>query len=190
MRTAPPVAPSHRNRPHRLATVLIAAGALVIAPTIAATTAGAAGTPTASTASSARLARVVGDAAHGGPVIVWLRNQHATLNLPGVTVTKAATTISLTLSKATVKHGTSESVTVAVGGHAGARYPSGKITVKAMVRGKTTLTTITIHQPAKGNRTLTITLPNKTGTGQVVASYGGDANFTASASAPQSVRVV
>jgi hypothetical protein len=108
-----------------------------------------------------------------------------------LTVTKAATTTTLTLSKTTVKHGSTESVTVTVGGHAGvlSLYPSGKITVKTMVGGKTTATTVTIGQSSKGTRTLTITLPNKTGTGTVVASYGGDGNYTASTSAARSVKV-
>lgn len=74
MRKAPPeTAPrpgSRRNR--RLSVTALMAGAATVAGALVAVSASAA--PTAS-------APVVADAQNGGPVIVWLKNQHADLNL-------------------------------------------------------------------------------------------------------------
>jgi hypothetical protein len=105
-------------------------------------------------------------------------------------ISKSATTTNVSLSRTTIKHGAKASVTVHISGHAGALYPSGKVTVTATVGGRSTSTTATIRQFGRGSRPVTITLPNKTGTGHVVASYGGNRNFAASTSAPKSVNVV
>jgi hypothetical protein len=97
-----------------------------------------------------------------------------------LTVTRAPTTTQLTLATSTVQHGKRLSVTVHLGGHAGARWPSGPITVSVTVGSRTTTNQVTIGQAAHATRTLWVPVPNKTGTGTVVAIYPGNANFLSS----------
>jgi trimeric autotransporter adhesin len=104
-----------------------------------------------------------------------------------LTVTKAPTTTSLTLSKTSVKHNKTESVTVTVGGHAGGLYPGGTITVTATVGGKSTTATRALGQAGVGQKVITIRLPNKVGKGTVVATYSGASRFTGSKSAAKKV---
>ena len=104
-------------------------------------------------------------------------------------VSKAATTTALSLSKTTAKHGSTVLATVTVSGHVAGLYPSGPITVKVTVDGKTTSVSVTLGQAAKGKRTVTVTLPRKAGTGKAVATYGGNGDFSSSRSATKSVTV-
>jgi hypothetical protein len=97
-----------------------------------------------------------------------------------LTVTRAPTTTKLTLARSTVRHGKSLTVTVQLGGHAAARWPSGAIIVSVSVGNRTTTKQVLIGQAAHGRRTLTVAVPNKTGAGTVIATYPGNANFVSS----------
>jgi hypothetical protein len=97
-----------------------------------------------------------------------------------LTVTKAATTTRVFLSKQTIKHGTSFTVTVTVAGHAGAAWPTGSITVTVQVGSKTSSTHVTLSQSSHGSRTFSVAVPNTAGAGKLQANYSGDGNFAAS----------
>ncbi|MFD3453085.1 Ig-like domain repeat protein [Streptomyces sp. NPDC058691] len=104
----------------------------------------------------------------------------ATQNLK-VAKAKSATTLTLSRTKAT--HGKTEKVRVVVGGHSGAAYPTGTITVTAKVGNTTATTKVTLTAAAKGTHAFTIKLPNKKGTATVTAVYGGNGNYVGSTSA-------
>ncbi|MDX3850288.1 Ig-like domain-containing protein [Streptomyces sp. AK02-01A] len=106
-----------------------------------------------------------------------------------LTVKKARTTTSLTLSKTKLAQGKSETVKVSVGGHTGAAYPTGTITVTAKVGGKTTTRKVTLSADKKGVLSFSITLPKKKGTATVTAVYAGNGNFLASTSARKQVKL-
>jgi hypothetical protein len=99
-----------------------------------------------------------------------------------LTVTKASSTTSLKLAQTSVQHGKRDTVTIAVGGHAGGAYPTGPITVRMRLHGASTTKTTTLHAIDSGRMSFSITLPNRTGTVHVRAHYGGDSHFTASTS--------
>ncbi|MFB7274097.1 Ig-like domain repeat protein [Streptomyces sp. NPDC056244] len=106
-----------------------------------------------------------------------------------LTVVKAKTTTSLTLSKTTLARGKSETVKVVVGGHSAADYPTGTITVTAKVGGKTTTTKVSLTAAKKGVISFSVTLPKVKGTATVTASYSGNGNFVSSTSAKKQVRL-
>jgi spore coat protein U-like protein len=103
-----------------------------------------------------------------------------------LTVAKAASKITLSLSAARVTYGQerSERLTVKVTGQY-AGTPAGKVTVKS---GKTTVCTITLAS-GKGSCTLAAKkLP--AGTRTLIAVYGGNGDFTAATSARKALKVV
>ncbi|WP_328916672.1 MULTISPECIES: Ig-like domain repeat protein [unclassified Streptomyces] len=104
-------------------------------------------------------------------------------------VAKAKSSTALTLSKTKVTYGTSESVRLVVNGHSGADYPTGAVTVTAKVGSATATTKYTLTAAAKGVHTLTIKLPNKTGTAAVTAVYAGNGNYLGSTSAHKQVKL-
>ncbi|KIF76369.1 hypothetical protein QR77_25765 [Streptomyces sp. 150FB] len=106
-----------------------------------------------------------------------------------LTVAKAKTTTSLTLSRTKLPQGKSETVKVTVGGHSGAAYPTGTITVTAKAGGRTTTQKVSLTAAKKGVVSFTFTLPKQKGTAAVTAVYGGDGNFTASTSARRQVKL-
>lgn len=106
-----------------------------------------------------------------------------------LTVAKAKSTVTLTLSKSKLAHGKSETVKVTVGGHSGGAYPTGTVTVTAKVGGATTTHKVTLKAGAKGKLSFSITLPKKKGTASVTAAYAGDANFKAATSAHKQVKL-
>jgi hypothetical protein len=105
-----------------------------------------------------------------------------------LTVTKAPTTTSIVLGKTTAKHNSKDTVAVTVRGHAGARYPSGLVTVTASIGKTTTTKSVTLTQKYLGTRTVKFILPNKVGKASVVVHYAGDGEFTSSVSATKTVK--
>ena len=67
-----------------------------------------------------------------------------------LTVSKARTSTSITVSKKQVKAGSSVKVTVTVGGHSSADYPTGTMTVKVKLGGTTTTHKVTLTAGDKG----------------------------------------
>ncbi|MFD5029478.1 Ig-like domain repeat protein [Streptomyces sp. NPDC058405] len=106
-----------------------------------------------------------------------------------LTVAKAKTTTSLTLSKTTLARGKSETVKIAVGGHSAADYPTGTVTVTATVGGKTTTTKVSLPAAKKGVISFSITLPKVKGTATVTAVYSGNGNFLPSTAARKQVKL-
>ncbi|MFI5758633.1 Ig-like domain repeat protein [Streptomyces sp. NPDC051569] len=106
-----------------------------------------------------------------------------------LTVVKAKTTTSLTLSRTKLGQGKSETVKIVVGGHSAAAYPTGTITVTAKVGGKTTTRKVSLSAAKKGVISFSITLPKKKGTATVTAVYSGNGNFLASTSSRKQVKL-
>jgi hypothetical protein len=106
-----------------------------------------------------------------------------------LSIVQAATGTTLTLSKPTAKHSSSELVTVRVSGHSGGLYPSGTVTVKVGKGTTVTTKTAAITQADKGVVTFSVTLPKPTGTGQAYAVFNGDKDFLVSTSAKVSIHL-
>ena len=105
-----------------------------------------------------------------------------------LTVTRAASSTRLTLSRTTVPYGHENSETLTVAGSSGIPgwLPSGRVTIKA---GKTALCVITLSvSTGKGSCRLSSTRL-RAGSYKLIAFYGGDTNFTPSSSAPKTLRV-
>ncbi|MFF3753503.1 Ig-like domain repeat protein [Streptomyces sp. NPDC002018] len=106
-----------------------------------------------------------------------------------LTVVKAKTTTSLTLSKTKLARGASQTVKVSVAGHSGAAYPTGTVTVTAKAGGKTTTTKVSLTAAKKGVLSFTVKLPKVKGTATVTAVYAGNGNFSASTSPKKQVKL-
>jgi hypothetical protein len=98
------------------------------------------------------------------------------------------TTTAVSLAKPSVKHGQPDTVTVHVGGHAGGGYPTGTVTAKVTVRGKTTTQTVTLRAAAKATVAFSVRAPSSAGTGTVTVTYSADRNFLGS-SASHAIKV-
>lgn len=103
-----------------------------------------------------------------------------------LTVSKATSRASLSLSKATITYGheTTEHLAVAVTPQF-AGTPAGKVTIRA---GKSTVCVITLNRAGKGTCTLTAK-KLKPGTYSLTATYAGNANFGSSTSARKTLKV-
>jgi uncharacterized lipoprotein NlpE involved in copper resistance len=105
-----------------------------------------------------------------------------------LTVTRATSSTRLTLSRTTVSYGHENSETLSVADSSGIPgwLPAGRVTIKA---GKTTLCAITLSvSTGKGSCRLSSTRL-RAGAYQLVAFYSGDAFFTPSSSAPETLRI-
>jgi hypothetical protein len=102
-----------------------------------------------------------------------------------LTVSKAKTTTTLTLSKTTVTYGheSAEKLTVAVS-HVGSVYPTGKVAVRI---GGTTICTITLNK-GTGSCTLGNTRL-RAGTYRFVALYAGNGDYNSSASPSKTLKI-
>lgn len=97
-----------------------------------------------------------------------------------LTVTKASTSTALHLAGRSVRHGRTDRITVTVGGHASAAYPSGLLTVTVRVHGRTTKRIVTLRASAHGRASFLIVAPSRKGSGTVTVTYSGNGNFYAS----------
>ena len=102
-----------------------------------------------------------------------------------LTISRAKTTTTLSLSKSQVTYGheSQERLTVSVS-HVGGVYPTGRVTVKA---GGTTLCTISLIK-GKGSCTLKAT-KLKAGTYHLTASFPGNSNYLKSTSSTKTLKV-
>jgi hypothetical protein len=102
-----------------------------------------------------------------------------------LTVARAKTSTSLSLSKATITYGheNAEKLTVSVS-HLSSSYATGKVTIKA---GSTTICTISL---SKGTGSCTLsTTKLRAGTYHLSASYGSDTNYASSNSSGKTLKV-
>jgi hypothetical protein len=104
-----------------------------------------------------------------------------------LTVTKASSRTTLTLSKTIAKHGSTVRASVTVGGHADGAYPTGAIQIVVSSHGTKHTTTAHLHASDSGALTVPFTVPNHTGQAHVVAEYAGDEHFAASKSGRQTL---
>lgn len=109
----------------------------------------------------------------------------ATSSTRYLTVARAKTSTSITLSRATITYGheNAEKLTVSAS-HLSGSYSTGKVTIKA---GSTVLCTINLSKGA-GSCILSAS-KLKAGTYHLAASYGGDASYAPSASAAKPLKV-
>jgi hypothetical protein len=104
-----------------------------------------------------------------------------------LTVSKDPTRLRLAAATPSLPEGSSEVVAVHVIGHVRTRYPSGRITVTAVVAGKRTSKTVRLDRSDDGRVRLSIRLPRRSGVVRLRAAYHGDRVFAASKSAVHTV---
>ena len=88
-----------------------------------------------------------------------------------------------------MKSGRNVSGTVTIGGYAAGVYPTGPVTVTVTVGKKSSTSKVTLKNSNAGVATLSISVPDTTGSATVTVSYGGDSEYLGSTADAQALKI-